>query len=104
MARLKRERVARGLTQADVSARTGLGQSTLSGWESGGHHPTLPLLDDYLAAFGLCLDVVPIRAHPPIIDPAEAARLDGLSTSELLAEVIEALAGLFPADGGEVPL
>ena len=39
--------------------------------------------------------------HPPIVDPAERARLDGLTTSELLAEVIEALAGLFPADNGE---
>lgn len=43
----------------------------------------------------------PVRAHPPIVDPAEQARLDGLSTSELLAEVIESLAGLFPADGWE---
>src|SRR5438309_1209654 len=95
--RLARERVSRGLSQRDAATMAGLARSTIGVWEAGEVHPTLNVLEELLAAFDLTLQVVP-RSQAA---RAEKARLDGMSTPELLDELIGELAGLLLDEGAE---
>lgn len=54
--RLKALRLRRNLTLADLSATTGISQSTLSRLESGGRKPTLELLLPLASTYGVPLD------------------------------------------------
>jgi uncharacterized protein len=54
---LRRSRLRVGLNQAEVAARAGLPQSTVSAYESGRRQPTLPMLSKLLEAMGTELTI-----------------------------------------------
>jgi transcriptional regulator with XRE-family HTH domain len=54
MVQLKAERIRRGLTLGQAATAAGISQAALGYWEAGTQQPTLTLLDDYMASFGLC--------------------------------------------------
>jgi transcriptional regulator with XRE-family HTH domain len=56
---LKGYRIALGLTQQEVAARSdGLHRTEINGWETGRMHPTLANLDRWAAALGCEIIVV----------------------------------------------
>jgi transcriptional regulator with XRE-family HTH domain len=77
-------RLRSGLTQADLAARAGTSQATISAYESGAKQPSLATFSRLLAAAGARLSVVerPAAVHEP--SAAELAR-----AGETLADVIE---------------
>jgi transcriptional regulator with XRE-family HTH domain len=87
---LRSARTRAGLTQAELAARAGTSQATVSAYENGSKQPSLDTFSRLLAATGSRLEVVEAGApvHEP--SPAELAR-----SAETLADVI-ALAEALP--------
>ena len=69
---IRRARAEAGLTQAQVAARAGVPQPTMSDYERGQHEPTAANLRRLLAACGMRLEVVAARPDPRQL----AARLE----------------------------
>jgi transcriptional regulator with XRE-family HTH domain len=69
------------LSQAQVAARAGLPQPTISDYERGRHEPTAPNLERVLRACGQRLVLVDIRPSPQVV-------------SERLSEVLDLAASL----------
>jgi transcriptional regulator with XRE-family HTH domain len=80
---LKRARTQAGLSQRDLAARAGTGQSAIAAYESGARQPSLPTLLRLLDAAGLDL-----RTHLAPID--EQDLLERESFQSLPAEEREA--------------
>lgn len=53
------ERLARGLTQADVAAELGVTHKVISWWETGRHDPGLWSITRYAKALGLRITIEP---------------------------------------------
>jgi transcriptional regulator with XRE-family HTH domain len=85
---LRSVRTRAGLTQAELAARAGTSQATVSAYESGSKQPSLATFGRLLAAAGARLSVEEARAVEP--SPRELAR-----SGETLVEVI-ALAEALP--------
>lgn len=69
---LRAARSRAGLTQAQLGARAGVAQSVVSAYESGRRQPSLPVLQDLVAATGheLQVAVVPAASTPgPLSGP-----------------------------------
>jgi transcriptional regulator with XRE-family HTH domain len=88
-ATLRGARRAAGLTQAELAARAGTSQATLSAYENGRKQPSVQTLSRLLAATGTRL--VAQSGHLPVLqrsasDDARAARrlADVLSLADLL--------------------
>lgn len=58
IARLKKIRLERGLTQKDVADIMGIAQTSLSRIEAGTHSPSVDLLERYADAVGCRIDIV----------------------------------------------
>lgn len=56
--KLKRVRVANGITQHDVAERMGIVQAAVSRIESGTHSPSVDMLEKYADAVGCRLEIV----------------------------------------------
>lgn len=91
--RLKKLRLARGLSQADLAAELGLPQKTYCNYERNEREPSAVTLIRIAAYFGVTLDYlldfkVPEdkESPPPVADEREAYRkvLSQLSDEELL--------------------
>lgn len=72
--RLRRAREKRGITLAELSARTGISTSTLSRLESGGRRPSLELLLPVVSALHVALEDI-VKA-PRVMDPRVPQRAD----------------------------
>jgi transcriptional regulator with XRE-family HTH domain len=83
-----REKVA-GLTQVEVSARSGIAQSRLSRFETGKKLPDLLTLDRLLKCYGVDAEEF---AHA--VKEAQGAPVKAATDPELLARVREALVEL----------
>lgn len=79
-------RRAAGLTQAELAARAGTSQATLSAYERGRKAPSLRTLDRLLRASGRRLTTAPAAREPT---PAELDRV-----SRQLVDVLELAAAL----------
>jgi transcriptional regulator with XRE-family HTH domain len=91
-ATLHAARIHAGLTQADLAARTGTSQATISAYENGSKQPSVATFNRLLAATGTRLVVEPMTA--PVVEPSQA-ELE--RAGETLAEVI-ALAEALPVE------
>lgn len=97
LATLKDARVAKGLSQRDLSARTGMPQSHISKIESGGTDIRLSSLIELVRVLDLELKLVPRRAVPAVetvirsMIPPAASRPD---TSKVARELDRTLHGL----------
>src|SRR3954454_16838069 len=89
-------RTRANLTQADLAARTGTSQATISAYENGSKQPSIATFNRLLAATATRLVVEPMAA--PVIEPSRA-ELD--RAGETLAEVI-ALAEALPVEHAPV--
>src|SRR3954451_16578405 len=89
---LKTARTRAGLSQADLAARTGTSQATISAYENGSKQPAVATFSRLLAATGTRLSVEDMPA--PVIEPS-AAELERAGAT--LAEVI-ALAEALPVE------
>ena len=87
---LREARVASGLSQGELAARTGTSQATISAYENGTKQPSVATLSRLLAATGSRLSVT--RARGPIVEPS-ARELK--RTARALADVL-ALAEALP--------
>jgi transcriptional regulator with XRE-family HTH domain len=88
---LRDGRTRAGLTQAELAARAGTSQATISAYESGRKSPSVPTLERLLAATGLRL-AVEARARP-VVRPTAA---DLARAGRTLVDVV-ALAEELPA-------
>jgi transcriptional regulator with XRE-family HTH domain len=70
-ATLRSSRLRAGLTQAELAARAGTSQATLSAYETGSKQPTLATFSRLLRAAGARLSVE--QAPPRRIDPSRRA-------------------------------
>jgi transcriptional regulator with XRE-family HTH domain len=84
-------RVRAGLSQAELAARYGTSQATISAYESGAKQPSVATFTRLLAAAGARLSVEPAAA---VVEPS-ASELE--RAGETLAQVI-ALAEAFPVE------
>jgi transcriptional regulator with XRE-family HTH domain len=91
-ATLQAARALAGLTQADLAARTGTSQATISAYENGSKQPSVATFSRLLAATGTRLTVEPTAA--PVAEPS-SAELE--RAGETLAQVI-ALAEALPVE------
>lgn len=83
---LRAARLAAGLTQAELAARAGTSQATLSAYERGRKEPSLATLDRLLRATGRRLSTVPAARQPTHAELERASRQ--------LADVLELAAAL----------
>lgn len=67
-------RTAAGLTQAELAARAGTSQATLSAYERGRKEPTVATLDRLLRATGLRLTSEPVARQPTRTELERASR------------------------------
>jgi transcriptional regulator with XRE-family HTH domain len=81
------------LSQAELAARTGTSQPTISAYENGTKEPSLQTLERLLAAAGLRLTVAPREGR----SPRSPTRAQLASASRRLLDVI-ALAEELPVD------
>ena len=87
---LREARLAGGLSQGQLAARTGTSQATISAYENGTKQPSVATLSRLLAATGSRLTVT--RARRPLVEPS-ARELK--RTARALADVL-ALAEALP--------
>jgi hypothetical protein len=85
-------RLRAGLSQAELAARSGTSQATISAYESGAKQPSVATFSRLLAAAGARLSVEPAAAA--IVEPS-ASELE--RAGETLAQVI-ALAEALPVE------
>lgn len=83
---LREARIGAGLTQAELAARAGTSQATLSAYERGRKEPSLATLDRLLRATGQRLTSAPVARQPTRAELDRAARG--------LADVLELAAAL----------
>ncbi len=86
---LRAARLRAGLTQADLAARTGTSQATLSAYENGRKDPSVATLSRLLAATGARLAVEP--AGRPVRRPS---RREHARSAEELRDVLGLAAAL----------
>src|SRR3954467_9463191 len=89
-------RVRAGLSQAELAARSGTSQATISAYESGAKQPSVATFSRLLAAAGARLSVD--HSATPVVEPS-TAELE--RAGETLAEVI-ALAEALPSEHAPV--
>ena len=83
---LRDARVGAALTQAELAARAGTSQATLSAYERGRKVPSLATLDRLLRASGRRLSTAPVAREPTHAELERASRQ--------LADVLELAAAL----------
>ena len=89
---LQAARMRAGLSQADLAARTGTSQATISAYENGSKQPSVATFSRLLAATGSRLSVEHTGA--PVVEPS---RTELARAGETLAQVI-ALAEALPVE------
>jgi transcriptional regulator with XRE-family HTH domain len=83
-ATLRGARRAAGLTQAELAARAGTSQATLSAYENGRKQPSVETLSRLLAATGTRLVAEPVRRWD-----REWVELDHARNARILGQVLE---------------
>lgn len=72
---LREARLRKGLSQAEVAARTGTTQSAIARLESGASDPRLSTVQRYAAAVGVQFDTLDVNAGPSLEHTAAEVRL-----------------------------
>lgn len=70
---LKRLRKENGMNQAELAARLGVKQNTVSGWENGVRHPGIQMLIKLAGVFGCTVDELLSDAEDSDESPAGAS-------------------------------
>jgi len=86
---LQSARIRAGLSQAELAARTGTSQATISAYESGAKQPTVATFSRLLAATGCRLEVD--NGHAAVTEPSQAQLARAGRTLERVMALAEAL-------------